>query len=659
MSFQPQQHAVDMRKPGLSIVLALGLVGFLGGCNKEDSGAPVCGRNKVLYRLSELSLNRPGIDDANVDGDMEHNRENAFSWMMTAAQDAIQTFAVQERFNRSATEGETGLLFTLNVDNFDDSCAELQIATAAPADSLMSPTGTISQPAQLNVGQPIATLRGRIKDNMLLFPLPGEPGYEASAAQELTINVHLGATVMTLPIQEIHFSGRADADGITDGQIHGVLEYGAFRTQMAHVVAAESTQYVHDNPLSQGASRVIGLLEQIDNPDSVSAKKCQVVEACCHKSPTTCFIMDEEVVALGPFEKVVQPDVKMFDHGHIAPNPDAPPETFDAISLGLAFRARQGDFALPCSPASGWCRVPDLPPILQQQFQGVWAAARNDVWVVGQESIILHYDGHRWGQYELLSRIMLRGIFGFASTGDVFVTGDDGTILHFNGRSFDEMPCPTRESLRAIWGSSPKDLWAVGENATLLHYDGTNWTLWPVPGTAMGQRLDAIYGTSASDVWLSGQSGVLLHFDGVKWTAATNTKFEKIRGLWATATPDYQLWAVTSSRVVERFDGTSWLTFLKSSSGAKAPFDVDLQGVHAERPDNVWVVGNSATILHFNGAQSYTQLNHFPLPEDVTASHADLYGVFAIGGTDAWAVGAEGIILHCTQRNRAGGCVSE
>jgi cysteine-rich repeat protein len=60
-----------------------------------------------------------------------------------------------------------------------------------------------------------------------------------------------------------------------------------------------------------------------------------------------------------------------------------------------------------------------------------------------------------------------------AAPDDVYAIGLDGRVWHFNGTSISLMASLPMTS-KAIWGSAPNDIWVVG--STMMRYDGTNWT---------------------------------------------------------------------------------------------------------------------------------------------------------------------------------------
>ncbi len=68
---------------------------------------------------------------------------------------------------------------------------------------------------------------------------------------------------------------------------------------------------------------------------------------------------------------------------------------------------------------------------------------------------------------------ILYSVWG-SSDSDVFAVGANGTILHYNGTSWSLQDTPTTETLYGVWGSSSSNVFAVGVNGTVLHYSSDN-----------------------------------------------------------------------------------------------------------------------------------------------------------------------------------------
>ncbi|PYP70675.1 MAG: hypothetical protein DMD36_05960, partial [Gemmatimonadetes bacterium] len=83
-----------------------------------------------------------------------------------------------------------------------------------------------------------------------------------------------------------------------------------------------------------------------------------------------------------------------------------------------------------------------------------------------------------------------------ATGNDVFAVGDDGSIWHYDGTSWTAQPSGTTQVLYGVWGSGRKDVFAVGTGGTILHYDGTSWTVQP-SGTP--QVLYGVWGSRGTD----------------------------------------------------------------------------------------------------------------------------------------------------------------
>ena len=121
-------------------------------------------------------------------------------------------------------------------------------------------------------------------------------------------------------------------------------------------------------------------------------------------------------------------------------------------------------------------------PVLQRPGfapTSVWGSSAADVFVAGFGvednggdfrvfGTIFHYDGTAWSPVTLPPGVgVLHEIWG-SSAADVFSVGDNGIILHFDGNQWTSSK-PTGKGLLGVWGFSPSDVFAVGETGTILH----------------------------------------------------------------------------------------------------------------------------------------------------------------------------------------------
>ena len=189
----------------------------------------------------------------------------------------------------------------------------------------------------------------------------------------------------------------------------------------------------------------------------------------------------------------------------------------------------------------------------QFQIKGAVGAYRNDAWTtedpggefsfsnitaakyISDISVVQGYGLGSWQeQYKQQSYQIVRGVWG-SSANDVFSVGYEGTILHYDGTSWNAMTSGTGYSLDAVWGSSANDVFAVGGGGTILHYDGTSWNAM-TSGTTTD--LYGVWGNSAGDVFAVGRSGTILHYDGTSWNNMESGTTASLCGVWGSSSND-------------------------------------------------------------------------------------------------------------------------
>ena len=102
----------------------------------------------------------------------------------------------------------------------------------------------------------------------------------------------------------------------------------------------------------------------------------------------------------------------------------------------------------------------------------------------------------------------LYGIWG-TSPSNIYALGQDGAILHYDGTAWTAETSGTTEKLNAIWGVTETNIYAVGENGTLLHKTaaGTTWGTEPLvdykdQNDFNDTDLYSVRGSSAANVFL-------------------------------------------------------------------------------------------------------------------------------------------------------------
>ncbi|MFC1639220.1 WD40/YVTN/BNR-like repeat-containing protein [Gemmatimonadota bacterium] len=281
--------------------------------------------------------------------------------------------------------------------------------------------------------------------------------------------------------------------------------------------------------------------------------------------------------------------------------------------------------ALP-SPSSSWLRMTSPTAY---GLVSVWGTSATNVYAVGWNGTILHYDGSSWAMMTSGTTEDLWGVTG-TSPIDVYAVGNNGTILYYNGTDWAAQPSGTSNALVGIWGTSPTDIFAVGSSFEILHYNGTAWTSQPsgMSGTAW---LTSVWGTSATNVYAVGGGGTILHYNGTQWvqqSSGTSGSDDNLSGIWGTSATN--VYAVGQGGMILHYNGTEWT---EQPSGTTSM----LRGVWGRSEIDVFAMGDAGTILHYDGT------SWAAMTSGITEL---LWGVWGTSLTDVFAVGYQGVILH-------------
>lgn len=321
----------------------------------------------------------------------------------------------------------------------------------------------------------------------------------------------------------------------------------------------------------------------------------------------------------------------------------------------------------------GFCWLSPLP-------SGTWwndiaAAGTDDIWIGGFGRTALHFDGRRWTQVATPLGDVL-GIWA-AAEDDVWLVGDapQGSvgIAHWDGSSVTLAKADGCCGIEDVWGSAANDVYAVSVNG-IRHWDGAIWSELPQDDPAEPSGA-VVAGASASDVWIAGSH--TWRGTGSSWSQVGALDSLYTWGLAAIAPGD--LWVGSSSRgfwEIDRLDGDDWTPSFGRELGAEP------RSLAAGGPDDVWVVGWGAIhegYLAHNDGVCWTELpptptwlsrvrslrgigdfavgqsgGIFQLHPEVAPGWTDLRvgptanlrGVWASGAANAWAVGERGLALH-------------
>lgn len=273
--------------------------------------------------------------------------------------------------------------------------------------------------------------------------------------------------------------------------------------------------------------------------------------------------------------------------------------------------------------AMSWSLVMNTEAILR----AVWGSSSTDVFAVGSNGTILHYDGNAWSQMNSGTTRSLYGIWGSSST-DVFAVGGNGTILHYDGNAWRAMNSGIGSvfTFTGVWGSSSTNVYAVVFDGAIAHYDGSIWNVIYGGPNFPSNGSYAIWGTSPSDIFTFGRGDAVLHYDGNSWSQCFRASEDLAAG-WGASSTD--VFAVGMWGHIFHFDGNTW-------NRMTVPACWGLQGIWGSSSTDVFAVGWYGAIFHYDGS------TWSPMENGITVGQG-LYGVWGSSSSNVFAVGSRGL----------------
>jgi hypothetical protein len=265
----------------------------------------------------------------------------------------------------------------------------------------------------------------------------------------------------------------------------------------------------------------------------------------------------------------------------------------------------------------------------------------SNVWIAG-DTTILRWDGQHWNTLP-----NPWGPPGSSATGlwvnapsDVWLGAAQQYAYHWTGTAWTTTRLNDNRRAWAIWGNATNDVWAADCGVGYLgHYDGTGWN-----HLNSQDGGPALWGSGTSDVWLIGLLGgnsacdsapsVIIHWQGAT-SVPRDTQFRfghALQGLWGNGASE--LWAVGDSGAIVHYNGSGWSLIPNS------PTTATLHGVWGTAAHDVWAVGDSGLILHFDGSG---------WSKSVSPTNRSLRSAWGGSSGDVWAVGDSGTVLHLTR----------
>jgi hypothetical protein len=310
-----------------------------------------------------------------------------------------------------------------------------------------------------------------------------------------------------------------------------------------------------------------------------------------------------------------------------------------ACVAGLPVECDDGDECTmdTCEPASGACVYqpkPEcpvvLPPLTDQNLNGVWGDGEGTVWVVGDGGVVLRHQN---------------GVWAF----------------------FSPPACMASHDLLAIDGLGKHDFWIGANQESLMHFDGVtfhcadeNGSPYQVQPGPNDHRVHKVWANAPSTIlafrYIKEAAGYLLHvfelLDGgwknIVMAAGFNATGIQARPVVPCATNNIFLSTFPNPNLgqtnakLQRFTGQANLTLLNPVQDPNDPIREMRDGV-CLAPDDVHMVGHMGQVTHWDGSS----LSHTNLYDDVDVElRPTLWGLAGDVALGFVAVGDAGAVAR-------------
>lgn len=259
--------------------------------------------------------------------------------------------------------------------------------------------------------------------------------------------------------------------------------------------------------------------------------------------------------------------------------------------------------------------------------------ATNDVWAIGTQGSILHYDGSRWSFSPSTTQQDLQSISASATNNAWVAGGPNGLVLRWDGTNWASVNTGRSVFTTGIYTSAANSVIVTEQGQNALHYAAAG--AWTVRAAAARNAaiLRGISGSSATNVWVYGDDQSVSTWNGSSWTFLT--RMYAPTGIYASPAGGGYMQNLTSQMYKVTSGGygtvTSPTADISGTSGI-----IGLWGVDG---NNVFTSGPQGVLYKFNGT-SWSTIQT-PVKE---------VGVFNKGAgsaaNDMWLVGRAGIVAH-------------
>lgn len=170
-------------------------------------------------------------------------------------------------------------------------------------------------------------------------------------------------------------------------------------------------------------------------------------------------------------------------------------------------------------------------------LRGIWGNAPNDVWAVGDQGTIIHWDGIEWNKTNLGITTKITAIWG-KSSNEIYlvpISGVRSSFYKFNGSEWNKIYDDIGIFSTTLWSALSGNLIIGG--TSLLEYDGSSLQQVYIPGRTRG--IVKVRGSNINNIFTAGDFGEITHFNGISWQdiddfEVPNGRYRILYSVWSS-----------------------------------------------------------------------------------------------------------------------------
>ncbi|MBF0450216.1 MAG: hypothetical protein HQK75_05900, partial [Candidatus Magnetomorum sp.] len=292
---------------------------------------------------------------------------------------------------------------------------------------------------------------------------------------------------------------------------------------------------------------------------------------------------------------------------------DATGLSTQTLTLTIQDVADQPDFSLDCQ----WS-LKESP--VNTTLYGVWALNENLAYAVGDNNVILKYNGDQWESVPHNETGTFYAVWG-VNTSNIVAVGTANKTIRYDGNTWTSQTGNGSYDIYDIWGDTNGNYYTSGDNKELLVYTGS-W----YPEASGGPALKSIFVNADNHRFAVGDSGTLFMYTTASWNGVSSNTSENLKGVWADNTSAF---AVGTNGEILYYQNSTWSVMTSGTAE-------NLYGVWGESSQLATVVGANGICLRYDGT------NWSPMSVPVSSTLNDIYG---LSRNRLFAVGDQGKIL--------------